>query len=157
MNTTREEVKALLAATCPDWEVTYEASRMMSVKATGKAVDAKFVYIEEFTSGKYLRPIGRPGRTMMTRVQIWFCMFKLDANPNTRDRPGFLDASAEEREKVREWIEANAVQPFLDGFSASAKFTNKPTEIPFGKPLPRFPDGEVSVMIELDVQLIGNC
>lgn len=153
MNTTREEVKALLAATCPDWEVTYEASRLMNVKATEKNPDARFIYIEEFTSGKYMRPVGRPGRTRMTRVQIWFCSFKLETNLNTRDRVN----TAEQRELVREMIETAAVLPFLDGFYASPKFTNKPTEVPFATPLPRFADQEVSVMIELDVQLIGNC
>lgn len=153
MNTTREEVKALLAATCPDWEVTYEASRLMNVKATEKNPDARFIYIEEFTSGKYMRPVGRPGRTRMTRVQIWFCSFKLSTAPNTRDRV----TTAEQRELVREMIEAEAVLPFLDGFYASAKFANKPTEVPFATPLPRFADHEVSVMVELDVQLAGGC
>ena len=157
MSTTREELVALLEAACPAWEATYEASRLMSVKTKAKTAEAKFAYIEEFSSGKYMRPVGRPGKTMMTRVQIWFCMFKLAANPNTLNRPGFLDAPAVEREKVREYIEANAVQPFLDAFYASTKFTNKPAEVVFAKPLPRFPDGEVSVMIELDLQLSSNC
>ena len=155
--TTREELKALLAATCPAWEVTYEASSLMNINVTQKDANTKFVYIEEFTTGKYMRPVGRPGRTRMTRVQIYFCSFKLTADPNTRDRAGNPNGTAEQRELVREFIETDAVTPFLDGFYASAKFTAKPTEIPFATPLPRFADGEVSVMIELEVQLAGVC
>ena len=154
--TTREQVKALLTASCPGYEVTYEASRMINAIATGKQVDAKFIYIEEFSSGQYKFKPGKP-KSVVTRVQIWFCKFKKDADPNSPWRAGAPDVPAEVREKVREEIEVQAVIPFIEKFYASPVFTNKPEYIPFAKVLPRFADGEISVMIELDVQLSGLC
>lgn len=155
--TTREALKALLTEACPGWTVTYEAGRLMNVQSQQMAAGAKFIYIEEFTSGKYLRPFGRPGGQTMTEVQVWFCKYKLDAADNTRDRAGAPDASAELRELVREEIETQAVTPFLDAFTSSTVFVRRQTEFPFAKPGPRFSDREVSIMVQVEVQLAGQC
>lgn len=156
MSTTREEIKALLAQACPDYTVTYEASQLMAVKVTQKDATEKFIYIEEFKTGKFLLPKGRPA-SRMTRVQIYFCAFKLFADPNLPSRAGNPNGTAEQRELVREWLTSDAVEPFLTAFSASPNFLDKPAEIPFATPLPRFADGEVSVMIELEVKSQKTC
>lgn len=156
MTTTRQALKSLLEQTCPDWVVTYEAGRLMNTKSRQLRADDKFIYIEEFTSGRYIRRTGRP-RKEMKRVQIYFCKYKSDDEPNTRDRAGAVDASAELREAVREEIKAQAVNPFLDAFYASAAFLDKPDEVRFAHPLPRFSDREISIMIELDVTTNDQC
>lgn len=156
--TTREAIKALLAEACPGWEVTYEAARLMNVNAQTLAPDARFIYIEEFTTGKFMRPVGRPGKTAKTKVQIYFCKFLAEGASNTlMNRPGQKDSPAEKRELIREEIVRDAVEPLLDAFAASPVFINQPSEIPFAYPVPRFADGEVSVLIELEVQMNAVC
>lgn len=156
--TTREAIKALLAEACPGWEVTYEAAKLMNVNAQGLPSDARFIYIEEFTTGKFMRPVGRPGKTSRTKVQIYFCKFLPEGASNTPiNRAGSMDSPAEKRELIREEIVRDAVEPLLDAFAASPVFINQPSEIPFAYPVPRFADGEVSVLIELDVQMNAVC
>lgn len=155
--TPREAIVAALTAACPDYTVTYESSLIMNTLAGDKPVDAKFIYVEEFVSGRYIRQRGRP-KTKVTNMRIYFCQFKREDDPNSPWRAGAPFVPAVERELVREEIEASAVLPFLDVYEASPVFLHPQDteEIPFGTPLPRFDDGEVSIMLEIGVKINAN-
>lgn len=124
----------------PTYIVEYEESKMMNVKADQYKAGDSFVYIEEFISGRYIKEKFFKTKTM--KMQIYFCKFTK------------MHVDAITREQLRNTIEAELVEPFMQEFEDSnsfidAKLTNWNTYYPF----PRFDANEVSVMLEFECKV----
>ena len=119
----------------PLYPVEYEESKMINVTVDEKALGAKFVYIEEFTSGTYDKV--KFIKQKSTQVQIYFCQFCAFQN------------TAMDRDALREQIESEIVLPFMNAYNASGKFEIVDT-FKFYTPLPRFDANEVSIMLQFD-------
>lgn len=130
-----DQLKTLINLSNALYEVEYEESRMMNLKADEKSLDACFAYIEEFVQGTYEKPKYHKLKT--TRVQIYFCRFCEMHN------------TAIQRNAIRNQIESEVVLPFMDNYNASGLFQKVET-FRFFTPLPRFDANEVSIMLEFD-------
>lgn len=128
-------IKNLITTSNPLYEVEYEESHMMNLKADQKTRDARFAYIEEFTQGTYTKPKFVNQKTRI--LQIYFCRF-CDIKSN-----------AEEREAIRDEIETEVIIPFMKNYNDSHKF-DEVTRWVFYTPLPRFDANEVSVMLQFE-------
>lgn len=128
-------IKNLIATSNALYEVEYDESRMMNLKADQKSRDARFAYIEEFVKGSYTTENFRKKKS--TTMQIYFCRF-VD-----------FETTAEIREAIRAEIETEIILPFIskmntfNGFEAVKTFR-------YFTPPPRFDANEVSVMLEFD-------
>lgn len=134
-----EQLKAIINDSNENYEVEYEESRMMNLKADEKSLDARFVYIEEFVQGTYEKPKFHKIKT--TRAQIYFCRFCE------------MHSTAMQRQAIRDQIESEIVLPFMDNYNVSGIFQKVET-FRFLTPLPRFDANEVSIMLEFDCKII---
>lgn len=132
-----EDLKNVLTAANADYIQDYEENSMMNIKADNFKYENGFVYIEEFTQGRY--EVQSYRNVKITRVQIWFCRFTQ------------LHNNAIEREAIRCRIENEIVRPFMRQFNRNGKFKQIDTW-QFYTPLPRFDANEVSVMLQFDLQ-----
>lgn len=131
-------IKNLITASNPQYEVEYEESRMMNLKADQKSRAARFAYIEEFVRGNYSTENFRSKKTTM--MQIYFCRF-CD-----------FETSAESRELIRKEIESEIIIPFITKYNNSS--FEKINNFRYYTPLPRFDANEVSIMLEFDCKAI---
>lgn len=122
----------------PTYQVLYEESSMMNIRADELDVTDSFVYIEEFITGKYVKEKYFKAKTM--KMQLYFCKFST------------LHQEAEAREALRNQLEAEIVEPFMDAYKASTLFTDV-VQYNLSYPFPRFDANEVSVMLEFDCTL----
>jgi len=130
-----EELKTIVTTSNALYEVQYEESKMMNLKADEKHSNARFAYIEEFTQGSYTRDKFVPQKT--TQVQIYFCRF------------GEFHSSAMDRETLRSQIETEIVLPFMQKYNDSHLF-DRIDNWKFFTPMPRFDANEVSIMLQFD-------
>lgn len=135
--TTLQRLCKILSKANPCYIVEYEESSMMNVKADNYKRGDSFIYIEEFTQGRYAQEQYR--RRKITQVQVYFCKF---CN---------LHADAMEREKIRNRIEEEIVLPFIDEFNKSKLFPQV-DNFQFYNMLPRFDANEVSIMLQFEVR-----
>lgn len=129
------EIQDIINGTGAGYDVTYEESSMMNLKADEKNSNARFAYIEEFTQGNYTRDKFVPQKT--TQVQIYFCRF------------GEFHSSAMDRETLRSQIESEVVLPFMQKYNDSHLF-DRIDNWKFFTPMPRFDANEVSIMLQFD-------
>lgn len=129
------ELKTIITSSNPLYEVEYEESKMINLKADEKSLDARFAYIEEFTQGKYVREKFILQKT--TQVQIYFCRF------------AEFESTAVEREAIRSAIESEIVFPFMKAYNDSHSF-DVVNDWTFYSPLPRFDANEVSIMLQFN-------
>lgn len=97
------------------------------------------IFFEEYKEGAYELKYYVEKRT---RIQLYFS--KLCQ----------LDNTAEERERIRETIEAEAVRPFIGAYNQSPLVASV-SQWQFFTPPPRFDANEVSIMLQWDAVLIG--
>lgn len=122
----------------PTYKVMYEESSMMNVRADELTATDSFVYIEEFVTGRYTKEKYFKSKTM--KMQLYFCKFTT------------LHAQAEEREALRNQIETEIVEPFMDAYKQAALFADV-QQYNLSYPFPRFDANEVSVMLEFECTL----
>ena len=126
----------ILKEAIPNYEVSFEESRMMNVAADTIERYKGFAYIEEYRQGYY--SFRGFQRTRTTRLQIYFCKF-VDFHDN-----------AINRELMREKIEEEAVIPFVTKMNENDNF-KQIERFDIATPLPRFDANEVSVRLEFDL------
>ena len=126
----------ILKEAIPNYEVSFEESRMMNVAADTIERYKGFAYIEEYRQGYY--SFRGFQRTRTTRMQIYFCKF-VDFQDN-----------AINRELMREKIEEEAVIPFISKMNENDTF-KQIERFDIATPLPRFDANEVSVRLEFDL------
>jgi len=122
----------------PTYSVQYEESSMMNIQADGMQSTDSFVYIEEFITGRYTREKYFKSKTM--KMQIYFCKFT----------PLHQDATT--REALRNQIETEIVEPFMDAYKQAALFDDV-KQYNLSYPFPRFDANEISVMLEFECTL----
>ncbi|MDR1544947.1 MAG: hypothetical protein LBS50_11220 [Prevotellaceae bacterium] len=131
-----QKIKGIIESLETAYIFEYEESAMMNVKVDKYQRGDKFVYIEEFRSGKIFE--GRyGGNRKQMRMQIYFCKFSK------------MHGNAIEREAQRETILNEIVYRFIDAYKSSGYFEQVP-EWNIYYPLPRFDANEVSVMLEFN-------
>lgn len=122
----------------PTYIVEYEESKMMNVKADNYKAGDSFVYIEEYISGRYVKE--KFFKSKALKMQIYFCKFTK------------MHADAIVRERLRNTIEAELVEPFMDEYRSSGLFDEVTTWNLYYPPA-RFDANEVSVMLEFDCKI----
>jgi len=123
------KLKSILELVNPTYIFEYEENAMMNIKADEYARSDKFVYIEEFTQGRYV--IEGYKKKKITRVQIWFCIFCE------------MHSDAIKREQLRNQIEIEIVFPFMERLPKIETWQ-------FFTPLPRFDANEISIMLQFE-------
>ena len=126
----------ILKEAIPNYEVSFEESRMMNVAADAIERYKGFAYIEEYRQGYY--SFRGFQRTRTTRIQIYFCKF-VDLHDN-----------AINRELMREKIEEEAVIPFITKMNENDTF-KQIERFDIATPLPFFDAPAVSVRLEFDL------
>ena len=126
----------ILQEAVPNYEVSFEESRMMNVAADKIERYKGFAYIEEYRQGYYSFRGYKKTRT--TRIQIYFCKF-VDFQDN-----------AINRELMREKIEEEAVLPFITRMNEDDNF-KQIERFDIGTPLLRFDANVVSIKLEFDL------
>ena len=114
----------------------FDDRQLMNVNAD----EAPFplIFFEEYREGSYQT---KHFFEKSTRVELYFC--KLCQMHN----------DGEERERLREEIEAEAVRPFIKLFNAHPEIFTPVTEWRFYTPPPRFDANEVSIMLQFNATL----
>lgn len=134
-----EKIKEILNRANCSYKVIYEEAHMMNVKADEIGRCDSFVYIEEFIRGQYTQEAYRKTKTM--QVQVYFSRFTEMQNDAT------------EREALRQRIEDEIVEPFMEEYEKSGIFEAVTTWSIF-YPLPRWDANEVSVMLQFPCKVI---
>lgn len=124
----------------PGYTFQFDEKKMFNVTADNKLFPC--IFFEEYTEGNY--------RTKYffektTRIQLYFC--KLSR----------MDNEAEERERIREEIDEEAVKPFIQLYNKNTALFKPITDWKFFTPPPRFDVNEVAVMLQFDAQQTGVC
>lgn len=133
------ELRQIIESSNPNYIVEFEENAMMNIKADSYPRDNGFAYIEEYVQGSYSKE--RFFRNKIINMQIYFCKFTEMHN------------NAIERERLRELIEMQIVQPFMKKYNESGVF-QKVHLWKFYTPLPRFDANEVSIMLQFDCKKI---
>lgn len=132
--------------------VYYDEAKAMNVSADGiKAVEVindmlivndSFIYIEEFTQGRYTV---KPFFNKTTKMNVYFSAIINETME-----------SAEFRQRVRECLETKIVIPFTINYNKSNYFFPV-TEWEFQTALPHFDAHEVSIMLAFDCKERNMC
>jgi len=136
-----EKIKVICEQVNPDYIFEYEENAMMNIKADDYARGDRFVYVEEFTQGRYVVEGYR--KKKVTRVQIWFCRLFLSVDENGKLTGNEMHNNAIQREQIRNEIESEIVLPFMAKFPDIESWQ-------FFTPLPRFDANEVSIMLQFE-------
>ena len=140
-----EKIEAICKQVKPDYIFEYEESAMLNVKADSYARGDKFVYVEEFTKGRYI--VDGYKKKKVTQVQIWFCRLSLERNEDDEIVRNELHNNAITREQIRNQIESEITLPFMTEFE---KQIHEIDTWQFYTPLPRFDANEVSIMLQFE-------
>lgn len=138
-----QKIEQLLTQANPCYQVIYEESSLMNVRADQLDETANFVHIEEFRRGIYIDRKYGPKQKQIV-MQLYFSKITQ------------MHANAIQRECLRNQIETEIVLPFISlyeespWFSPIAASTANPSGITWAisYPLPRFDANEVSIMLE---------
>lgn len=132
------KIREIIGKANPDYTIIYEEESMMNVYADELKREESFVYIEEFTRGRYSKNGYFPTKTM--QMQIYFSKFCEHANKAT------------EREALRELIESEIVLNFMREYESSSYFEAVENwDILY--PPSRWDANEVSVMLYFGCKL----
>lgn len=124
-----ERIRELCRAANPDYRFEFESGKMMNVRAD----DDRFpcVFFEEYVNGRYAQKYG-----WKKSVQVELSFMRLAP----------FQCDAEERERLRERIEQEAVVPFIESLNKSGLFGPVNEFACLAEP-PRFDANAVSVLV----------
>lgn len=126
------KIREIIGKANPDYKIIYEEKSMMNVKADDLKLQDSFVYIEEFTRGRYITEGFRAKKSK--QMQIYFSKFTE------------LENDADVREQIRDQIEAEIVLKFMKEYNDSKLFDIVENwEVLY--PPSRWDANEVSVML----------
>ena len=123
------KIKEICNSAVPEYGFEFEQSKMMNLKADNSSFPC--VFFEEYTDGKILIGLG-----VKKSVLVELSFMRLTTMHN----------NAEDRELLREQIEAEAVMPFINKLNESGIFEPVKEFTCLSEP-PRFDANVVSVML----------
>ena len=123
----------------PGYTFRFDERAMFNVNADNQPFPC--IFFEEYREGIYLT---KYMFKKSTRAELYFSKLCL------------MENDATERETLRETIEVEAVRPFIKLYNESLLF-EKVSSWKFYTPPPRFDANEVSVMLQWDAEMIGEC